>query len=301
MIYTVTFNPSLDYVVHMDHFAAGTINRAEQVHIYPGGKGINVALVLGSLHMPARMLGFTAGFTGREIERLCRVHGGDCAFLQLDAGTSRINVKISADGETAVNGQGPDIPADKLEQLLNQIRSLQDGDTLVLAGSIPSSLRDDIYRRILELLQGRSVRTVVDATGSLLKKVLPYHPFLIKPNQDELGGLFHKDLQTEAEIAACAKEVQALGARNILVSRGGDGALLLSEDGRLFRSAARGKLVNSVGAGDSMVAGFLTGYDRSGGDYGAALKLGTCAGSATAFRDWLATEADVNALLQQMA
>ena len=302
MIYTVTFNPSLDYVVHMPRFAAGAINRAEQEHIYPGGTGINVALVLGSLHTPARMLGFTAGFTGREIERLCRAHGGDCGFVQLDAGTSRINVKISADGETAVNGQGPDIPADKLEQLLDQIRGLKDGDTLVLAGSIPSSLSDDIYRRILELLQGRNVRTVVDATGDLLKKVLPYHPFLIKPNQEELGGLFHKELQTEAEIAACANDVQALGARNILVSLGKDGALLLSEDGRLFRSKApKGKLVNSVGAGDSMVAGFLAGYDRSGGDYGAALKLGTCAGSATAFRDWLATEDDITALLQQMA
>lgn len=301
MIYTVTFNPSLDYVVQMKAFKAGDINRAEKEMIYPGGKGINVALVLGNLHIPAKMLGFIAGFTGREIERLAMACGSDCDFIVLDQGYSRINMKISADDETAVNGMGPAIPEKKLQELMNQIERLADGDTLVLAGSIPAAIPDDIYERIMRRLEGRPVQVVVDATGDLLKNVIKYHPFLIKPNHFELGELFGKVLKTDEEIAACARELQLMGARNVLVSLGGDGALLLGENGRIYRmQPPKGRLVNSVGAGDSMVAGFLAGFESSGGDLQEALKMGVSAGSASAFHDWLATEADIQEVYGQL-
>lgn len=294
MIYTVTFNPSLDYVVHMKTFTAGDINRAEQEMIYPGGKGINVSLVLGNLHIPSKMLGFIAGFTGREIERLAKANGGDTDFIVLDEGCSRINLKVSADDETAVNGMGPHIPEEKLQALLTQIDTLKAGDTLVLAGSIPSDIPDDIYEQILKRLQGRGIRVVVDATGDLLKNVIKYKPFLIKPNNFELGELFSVDLHTDEEITVCAKQLQTMGARNVLVSLGGAGALLLGEDGQVYRrQSPNGTLVNSVGAGDSMVAGFLAGFEASKGDLNEALKMGISAGSASAFHEWLATEDDI--------
>lgn len=300
MIYTVTFNPSLDYVVALPELVVGGINRADRETIYPGGKGVNVALVLGNLGIPAKMLGFIAGFTGREIERLAKAHGGDCDFISLDEGCSRINLKISAREETAVNGQGPDISASKLELLLQQIDGLQEDDVLVLAGSIPSVLPDDIYEQILQRLAGRSVRTVVDATGDLLKNVLKYRPFLIKPNQFELGELFGVELHSDEEIAAYAEKLQALGARNVLVSLGGDGALLLAEDGKAYRQASpKGEMVNTVGAGDSMVAGFLAGYmDKE--DVVEALRLGVCTGSASAFHDWLATKDEIRKVLASL-
>ncbi len=299
MIYTVTFNPSLDYVVYMDHFAAGEINRAQREMIYPGGKGINVALVLGHLKVPAQMLGFTAGFTGKEIKRLIEKHGGICKFIELDEGYSRINLKISSQHETAVNGTGPHIPKDKLQELMRQIDSVSAGDTLVLAGSIPADIPDDMYEQILKRLQGRDIHIAVDATGDLLKNVIKYKPFLIKPNHLELGELFHAQLHTEEEITICAKRLQAMGARNVLVSRGKDGALLAGEDGCIYRmSSPVGTLVNSVGAGDSMVAGFLAGFAASRGNLQEALKLGICAGSASAYHEWLATEAEIMALYQ---
>lgn len=302
MIYTVTFNPSLDYVVYMDHFAAGEINRARREMIYPGGKGINVALVLGHLKVPVQMLGFTAGFTGKEIKRLIEKQGGACKFISLDEGYSRINLKISSQYETAVNGTGPHIPQDKLQELMQQIDSVSAGDTLVLAGSIPADIPDDMYERILKRLQGREIHIVVDATGDLLKKVIKYRPFLIKPNHLELGELFNAELHTEEEITICAKRLQAMGARNVLVSRGKDGALLAGEDGCIYRmSAPIGTLVNSVGAGDSMVAGFLAGFAASGGDLQEALKMGVCAGSASAFHQWLATETEIMALYHTMS
>ena len=266
----------------MKTFTAGDINRAEQEMIYPGGKGINVSLVLGNLHIPSKMLGFVAGFTGREIERLAKINGGDTDFITLDEGCSRINLKVSADDETAVNGMGP------------QIDTLKAGDTLVLAGSIPSDIPDDIYEQILKCLQDRDIRVVVDATGDLLKNVIKYRPFLIKPNNFELGELFSVDLHTDEEIIVCAKQLQAMGARNVLVSLGGDGALLLGEDGQVYRrQSPKGTLVNSVGAGDSMVAGFLAGFEASKGDLNEALKMGISAGSASAFHEWLATEDDI--------
>ncbi len=294
MIYTVTFNPSLDYVVRMEQFTAGGINRAEEERIYPGGKGVNVALVLGNLGIPAKMLGFVAGFTGREIERLAAENGGNCEFIRLDTGYSRINLKISAEEETAVNGAGPDVPPDKVEALIKQIETIADGDTLVLAGSIPATLPNNMYEQIMDRLAARPIHIVVDATGDLLKNVLPYRPFLIKPNQFELGELFGADLCTDEEITECAKNLQDRGARNVLVSLGGDGALLVGEDGTVYRmKSPGGKLVNSVGAGDSMVAGFLAGFASSGGDLHEALKMGVSAGSASAFREWLAAKEDI--------
>ena len=298
MIYTVTFNPSLDYVVQVDDFAVGEINRTRTESIYPGGKGINVSLVLQNLGLPSVALGFTAGFSGAEIERLLQEAGCRCDFIAVKAGYSRINTKIISGAETALNGQGPQLSEAELAALFNKLRRLTQNDVLVLAGSIPASLPDNIYEQILELLQPVGTRVVVDATGDLLLKVLKYRPFLIKPNHEELGEFFGRGpLLTEEEILAAAQRLQQQGARNVLVSRGANGALLLDENGKLHKQASpKGTLVNSVGAGDSMVAGFLAGYLQTQ-DYDAALRLGVAAGSASAFKAWLATREDVEKIL----
>ena len=298
MIYTVTFNPSLDYVVQVDDFAVGEINRTRTESIYPGGKGINVSLVLQNLGLPSVALGFTAGFSGAEIERLLQEAGCHCDFIAVKAGYSRINTKIISGAETALNGQGPQLSEAELAALFNKLRRLTQDDVLVLAGSIPASLPDNIYEQILELLQPVGTRVVVDATGDLLLKVLKYRPFLIKPNHEELGEFFGRGpLLTEEEIIAAAQRLQQQGARNVLVSRGANGALLLDENGKLHKQASpKGTLVNSVGAGDSMVAGFLAGYLQTQ-DYDAALRLGVAAGSASAFKAWLATREDVEKIL----
>lgn len=298
MIYTVTFNPSLDYVVQVDDFAVGEINRTRTESIYPGGKGINVSLVLQNLGLPSVALGFTAGFSGAEIERLLQEAGCRCDFIAVKAGYSRINTKIISGAETALNGQGPQLSEAELAALFNKLRRLTQDDVLVLAGSIPASLPDNIYEQILELLQPVGTRVVVDATGDLLLKVLKYRPFLIKPNHEELGEFFGRGpLLTEEEILAAAQRLQQQGARNVLVSRGANGALLLDENGKLHKQASpKGTLVNSVGAGDSMVAGFLAGYLQTQ-DYDAALRLGVAAGSASAFKAWLATREDVEKIL----
>ena len=298
MIYTVTFNPSLDYVVQVDDFAVGEINRTRTESIYPGGKGINVSLVLQNLGLPSVALGFTAGFSGAEIERLLQEAGCQCDFIAVKAGYSRINTKIISGAETALNGQGPQLSEAELAALFNKLRRLTQDDVLVLAGSIPASLPDNIYEQILELLQPVGTRVVVDATGDLLLKVLKYRPFLIKPNHEELGEFFGRGpLLTEEEILAAAQRLQQQGARNVLVSRGANGALLLDENGKMHKQASpKGTLVNSVGAGDSMVAGFLAGYLQTQ-DYDAALRLGVAAGSASAFKAWLATREDVEKIL----
>ena len=298
MIYTVTFNPSLDYVVQVDDFAVGEINRTRTESIYPGGKGINVSLVLQNLGLTSVALGFTAGFSGAEIERLLQEAGCRCDFIAVKAGYSRINTKIISGAETALNGQGPQLSEAELAALFYKLRRLTQDDVLVLAGSIPASLPDNIYEQILELLQPVGTRVVVDATGDLLLKVLKYRPFLIKPNHEELGEFFgHGPLLTEAEILAAAQKLQQQGARNVLVSRGANGALLLDENGKMHKQASpKGTLVNSVGAGDSMVAGFLAGYLQTQ-DYDAALRLGVAAGSASAFKAWLATREDVEKIL----
>ncbi|MBR4908023.1 MAG: 1-phosphofructokinase family hexose kinase [Acidaminococcaceae bacterium] len=321
MIYTVTFNPSLDYTVHMQVFRAGAINRVAREAVYPGGKGINVGIILHRLGMPVRLLGFVAGFTGAEIERLAVVAGCGCDFIRLDKGLSRINVKIGAGktvlagekmgtvaeasevlaetgAETAVNGLGPDITAEDLQLLLQQFETLGSDDILVLSGSIAKGLPRYTYRKILERMNGKQVRVVVDAEGELLTGAIPCHPFLIKPNKEELEEIFKQELRSDEDVAACAQKLRQQGARNVLVSLGSDGALLAGEDGKIYRCRSpKGTLVNSVGAGDSMVAGFLAGYERNGGNLSEALRYGIAGGSATAFKDWLAEREEIEALL----
>ena len=297
MVYTVTFNPALDYVVRMSRFQAGETNRTESDELQWGGKGINVSTVLRNLGVDNVALGFLAGFTGQALDQGLRQAGIATDFIWLPEGLTRINVKIKAGQETEINGMGPAIPSGALEEVFEKLDRLQSGDVLVLAGSIPASLPDDVYQRILARLEGRDILTVVDATRDLLCAVLPYRPFLIKPNRDELGEIFGRVLTTDAEIEDCARQLQARGARNVLVSMAGAGSLLLDETGAVHRlGVPKGKVHNSVGAGDSMVAGFLAGWLEHH-DYAMAHRLGAATGSATAFSDGLATKEQVMALL----
>lgn len=299
MIYTVTFNPSLDYIVRLDSFTAGEINRVNYEQVLGGGKGINVSIVLGNLGHESTALGFTAGFTGEEIKRQLDGFGVKHDFVQLPEGFTRINVKVKADKETEINGQGPDISEAKREELFKKLDTLAEGDTLVLAGSIPKTLPDDIYEKIMARLEGRGIRIIVDAEKKLLLNVLKYHPFLIKPNNHELGDMFGVKLTTDEEIITYAKKLQEKGAQNVLISMAGDGAILLTADGKHYKSPApKGKLINSVGAGDSMVAGFITGYIESQGDFETAFHMGVATGSASAFSENLATRPEVEALLK---
>lgn len=298
MIYTVTFNPSLDYVIQVDKLVPGEINRTTHEAVYPGGKGNNVSVILSNLGHSSKALGFTAGFTGEALENMLKEFGCDTAFIRLPEGSTRINVKINAGEETEINGQGPVITEEAQSALFEQLDALKEEDILVLAGSIPNTLPSDIYERILEHLQGRGIHFVVDATKDLLLKVLKYHPFLIKPNNHELGEMFGVTLKTRDEIVAYAKKLQEMGAENVLVSMAGDGAILLTEEGVIYEAKPpKGKVLNSVGAGDSMVAGFLTGYLNTG-DYEKAFRLGVVTGSATAFQYWLATKEDIVALME---
>ena len=298
MIYTVTFNPSLDYIVRLDSFTAGEINRTNYEQVLGGGKGINVSIVLSNLGHKSTALGFTAGFTGDEITRQLEGFGVKQDFIRLTEGFSRINVKVKADKETEINGQGPDITPEAQQKLFEQLDQLKENDTLVLAGSIPNTLPDDIYQRIMERLSKKNIRIVVDATKNLLMNVMPYKPFLIKPNNHELGEMFGVVLKTDEEIIAHAKKLQEKGARNVLISMAGDGAIMLTEDGDIYRSEApKGKLVNSVGAGDSMVAGFIAGYTETG-SYEKAFFMGVATGSASAFSENLATRAEAEDLLK---
>lgn len=298
MIYTVTFNPSLDYVIQVDKLVPGEINRTTHEAVYPGGKGNNVSVILSNLGHSSKALGFTAGFTGEALENMLKEFGCDTAFIRLPEGSTRINVKINAGEETEINGQGPVITEEAQSALFEQLDALKEEDILVLAGSIPNTLPSDIYERILEHLQGRGIHFVVDATKELLLKVLKYHPFLIKPNNHELGEMFGVTLKTRDEIVTYAKKLQEMGAENVLVSMAGDGAILLTEDGIIYKAKPpKGKVLNSVGAGDSMVAGFLTGYLNTG-EYEKAFRLGVVTGSATAFQYWLATKEDIVALME---
>ena len=298
MIYTVTFNPSLDYVIQVDKLVPGEINRTTHEAVYPGGKGNNVSVILSNLGHSSKALGFTAGFTGEALENMLKEFGCDTAFIRLPEGSTRINVKINAGEETEINGQGPVITEEAQSALFEQLDALKKEDILVLAGSIPNTLPSDIYERILEHLQGRGIHFVVDATKELLLNVLQYHPFLIKPNNHELGEMFGVTLKTRDEIVTYAKKLQEMGAKNVLVSMAGDGAILLTEDGIIYKAKPpKGKVLNSVGAGDSMVAGFLTGYLNTG-EYEKAFRLGVVTGSATAFQYWLATKEDIVALME---
>lgn len=293
MIYTVTFNPALDYIVHMDFFLTGEVNRTTQEEIYYGGKGINVSTILTNLGVPNKALGFIAGFTGDAIERGVRELNIQTDFIRLPAGFSRINVKIKAGAETEINGQGPEIRPEDIDALVEKLDHLVKGDILVLAGSIPKTLPENIYEKILGRLQDREILFVVDATKDLLLNVLKYKPFLIKPNNKELGEMFGKTLRTDEEIILYANKLRELGARNVLVSMAGDGAILVTEQGGCHKMGVpNGRVINSVGAGDSMVAGFLAGFIESG-NYETALKIGTAAGSATAFSLGLATKEEI--------
>ena len=302
MIYTVTFNPALDYNVRLDTLNPGKINRVTFEQVLGGGKGINVSIVLGNLGHKSTAMGFLAGFTGKEIIRQLRTFNADEDFVQLDEGFSRINVKVKADIETEINGQGPKISETKRDELFAKLSKLGAGDTLVISGSVPNTLPDDMYERTLEPLQGKGIRVVVDAEKGLLLKILKFNPWLIKPNNHELGDMFGVTLKTDEEIITYAKKLQEKGAQNVLISMAGDGAILLTAEGKSYKSPApKGTLVNSIGAGDSMVAGFIAGYEESGGDYEKAFKMGVATGSASAFSENLATRPEVEALLKTIA
>ncbi len=301
MIYTVTFNPAIDYVVRMsDELLPGMTNRSDSEECYFGGKGINVSTILKNLGIDNTALGFVAGFTGEAIEKSVNERGIKADFIKLPEGISRINVKIKGQAETEINAQGPKIPEEAREKLFEQIKKLQDGDILILAGSIPNSLPSDVYEKIISFVCDKKIEVVVDATKDLLLNVLKYHPFLIKPNNHELGEMFGKVLKTDDELEEHAKKLQEMGARNVLISMAGDGAMLISEDGQKFRiGVPKGKVRNSVGAGDSMVAGFIAGYLKNK-SYEEALKMGTAAGSATAFSDDLATGEAIRQLYENL-
>lgn len=300
MIYTVTFNPCLDYIVSVDNFTLGRVNRTTKELVYPGGKGINVSLVLQNLGMESTALGFTAGFTGTEIERALQEWGCYTDFIRISEGMSRINLKLRSNEESEINGQGPEISKEALEALYRKLDAMSSEDVLVLAGSIPGSMPDSSYELIMERVEMKNMKVVVDATGDLLVNVLKYHPFLIKPNNHELEEIFHVPMDSNETIITYAKKLQEMGARNVLISMAGDGAILVSEDGMVRQSLApKGKVVNSVGAGDSMVAGFLTGFLTTG-KYEEAFYMGIATGSASAFSERLATRPEVEGILKQI-
>ena len=298
MIYTVTFNPSLDYIVSVDNFKMGIVNRTTKELMYPGGKGINVSMVLSNLGIKNTAFGFSAGFTGEEIIRKVREKGIEAEFISVKEGNSRINVKLRSNEETEINGKGPKITEENIEELYAKLDSLKEGDILVLAGSIPDVMPKSIYMDIMEHLQEKNLMVVVDATKELLLNVLSFHPFLIKPNNHELGEIFGVEISTKDQVVEYAKKLQEKGAKNVLVSMAGEGAVLVTEDGVEYRAEApKGKVINSVGAGDSMVAGFLYGYLKHK-DYKEAFAYGVCTGSASAFSEELAQKVQVEELMK---
>ncbi|MDE6055935.1 MAG: 1-phosphofructokinase [Lachnospiraceae bacterium] len=300
MIYTVTFNPSLDYIVSMNGFEMGMTNRTTGEQMFPGGKGINVSIVLSNLGIENTALGFTAGFTGDQIEREVQKMGLLTDFIHIDSGFSRINVKLKDYDGTEINGMGPEIDQVHVDALFGKLDQLKENDVLVLAGSIPKSLPDSIYSDILQRLQKKGVLFVVDATKDLLLNVLQYHPFLIKPNNHELGEIFDVTLNTREEVVPYAKKLQEKGAGNVLVSMSGQGAVLVDETGTVHMLAApKGKLVNAVGAGDSMVAGFVAGWTKKQ-DYDYAFRMGISAGSASAFSELLATREEIKQVFENL-
>lgn len=293
MIYTVTFNPSLDYIVSVSDFELGMTNRTTSELILPGGKGINVSTVLKNLGIDSTALGFVAGFTGEEISRRLTELGIHTDFIKIAQGNSRINMKLKSIDGTEINGAGPVISESALKELMNRLNSMQEGDICILAGSIPASMPDDIYREIMKLVSGRKILMVVDATKDLLLNVLKYRPFLIKPNNHELGEIFNVHLKTREEVLPYARKLQEKGARNVLVSMAGEGAVLVAEDGSTYLAKApKGKLVNAVGAGDSMVAGFVAGWLEQN-NYEHAFRMGIASGSASAFSEYLATREEI--------
>lgn len=297
MIYTVTFNPSLDYIVDVNNFKLGRVNRTTKEIIYAGGKGINVSMVLKNLGFDSTALGFLAGFTGKEICRLMEEQGVNADFIEVKEGLSRINLKLRSNEESEINGQGPAIKEKDIRSLCEKLDKLQYGDVLVLAGSIPSVMPQSMYMDIMKYMEEKDLNIVVDATKDLLVNVLKYHPFLVKPNNHELGEIFGVELEEKKDVIVYAKKIKEMGAKNVLVSMAGAGAVLVAEDGSIYESEApKGKVVNSVGAGDSMVAGFLAGYLQTR-DYREAFKMGVCTGSASAFSEKLATKEEVDSIM----
>ena len=300
MIYTLTLNPSIDYVVYLKSFVGGITNRTVSEEYYIGGKGINVSCILSELGIKSTAFGFTAGFTGEAIEKGLREQGINADFIRLKNGISRINIKIKADRESEINSQGPHIEHDELEKMLSMTDSIEDGDTIVLAGSIPKTVSDDTYEKILSRLKGRNIRIVVDATKKLLVNCLKYKPFLIKPNKQEISEIFSTRIESTEDVENYARELMKMGARNVIVSLGGDGAVLFAEDGKTYKMGiVKEKVVNTVGSGDSMVAGFIAGYEQTG-DYGYALKLGTACANATAFSSGLAKKEKIYEVLAKL-
>lgn len=301
MIYTVTFNPSLDYIVSVNDFQLGLTNRTDSELILPGGKGINVSTILMNLGIDSTAFGFAAGFTGEEIIREVEAMGIRSDFIKIDSGISRINLKLKNIAGTEINGSGPEISEEKIEELLRKLDILGEGDILVLAGSIPASMPADMYSTIMERLQHKNVTFIVDATKDLLINVLKYKPFLIKPNNHELGELFDVKLTTREEVIPYGKKLQKQGARNVLISMAGEGAVLVAEDGSVYEAPApKGTLVNAVGAGDSMVAGFTAGWIEKK-DYRHAFYMGVSAGSASAFSEYLATKEEIMDLYEKVS
>lgn len=300
MIYTVTLSPSIDYIVRMSNMRSNTTNRTDSEEFYFGGKGINVSQVLAELDLDSTAFGFIAGFTGEAIEKGLSNNRIRTDFIHLNEGFTRINIKIKSGGETEINGQGPDIPEAALQQLMQKLDQIRDGDTLVLAGSIPKTCPDDIYERMLERVKDKKIMIAVDATRKLLVNSLSMHPFLIKPNRLELSEIFHKEVETEDDVKKYAGKLQEMGARNVIVSLGRKGAFLLDETGATHSCGVlKQPVINTVGAGDSMVAGFIAGYLKTG-DYGYALKLGSACGNATSFLPGLATRAKIDEVFAQL-
>ncbi len=300
MIYTITFNASLDYIMQVPDFQEGETNRSVKEEMYPGGKGFNVSTILQRLGYPNTALGFIAGFTGLQIKKELAQRGFICDLCELEDGMTRINIKMKGNKETEINGNGPFISQKKLDELMSKIDTLEKGDTLILAGSIPSSLPDNIYEKIMNRLKDKEIRILVDATKQLLLNVLPYKPFLIKPNHRELEEIFQTKIRSQKDLIGYAKKLQEQGAMNVLVSLGKDGALLVANDKQVYYCpGAKGTLINSVGSGDSMVAGFLAGYLKHH-DYSEALRLGSACGGATAFSKDLAQKETIDDVYQQL-
>ena len=300
MIYTVTLNPSIDYVINLDHLNNGSVNRVYEENVYPGGKGINVSRILKTLGYDNIATGFVSGFTGDFIINSLNELDIKSDFIKLESGFTRINVKIKSDEETEINGRGPHISEEKLNELFNKLDKLKEDDILILAGSIPSTLNENLYEVIMDKVKASKAKVVVDATKNLLMNVLKHNPFLIKPNNHELEEIFNVKLHNEEDIIIYANKLKDMGAKNVLISRGKDGALLVTEDNKVYLSnVPKGNVINSVGAGDSMVAGFVCGYLNTN-SYEEALKLGAASGSATAFSSDLAKREFIDELVNHI-
>lgn len=295
MIYTITLNPALDYIIRTQKFSSGEINLSQAEYTLPGGKGINVSIILKQLGIDSIALGFIAGFVGEEIERQVKKYGVKTDFIKIENQISRINVKITTTlEETAINGKGPLINQSYIELLCKKLDMIKNGDTLVLAGRIPQGVKEEIYEEICKKIDKKEVRIVVDATGDTLVKTLKYHPFLIKPNQYELGEIFGIEISNQDEAIKYAKKLQQKGAQNVLISMGSKGAILIDENGKAYKRKAlnTNKIINTVGAGDSMVAGFIAGYELFS-NYEKALQMGIAAATATASSIFLATKEEI--------